>query len=116
MDEVKVLGNYECSYHSSLELRLLFLFPKTDEAYGHIMFCMSVANKSGTRCKIFLNCVLCSADVQVQASYYNDRVGAWEPLIEPHVEEENVYRPWEMSVKVLHNITIIAVKTDLSLM
>jgi hypothetical protein len=52
----------------------------------------------------------------VQASYYNDRVGAWEPLIEPHVEEENVYRPWEMSVKVLHNITIIAVKTDLSLM
>jgi hypothetical protein len=52
----------------------------------------------------------------VQASYYNDRVGAWEPLIEPCVEEENVYRPWEMFVKVLHNITIITVKADLSLM
>jgi len=37
----------------------------------------------------------------MQASYYNDRVGAWEPLIEPCVEEENVYRPWEMLVKVL---------------
>ncbi|KAJ4427692.1 hypothetical protein ANN_25341 [Periplaneta americana] len=40
------------------------------------------------------------AEVQLQASYYNDRVGAWEPLIEPCVEEENVYRPWEMLIKV----------------
>lgn len=40
------------------------------------------------------------AEIQMQASYYNDRVGAWEPLIEPCVEEENVYRPWEMLVKV----------------
>jgi hypothetical protein len=45
--------------------------------------------------------VLFSAEIQMQASYYNDRVGAWEPLIEPCVEEENVYRPWEMLVKVL---------------
>jgi hypothetical protein len=52
-----------------------------------------------------MNFVLCSAEVQVQASYYNDRVGAWEPLLEPCVEEENAYRPWEMFVKVLHNIT-----------
>jgi hypothetical protein len=57
-----------------------------------------------------------SAEIQVQASYYNDRVGAWEPFIEPCVEEENVYRPWEMFVKVLHNITIIPVKTDLLLL
>jgi hypothetical protein len=46
--------------------------------------------------------VLFSAEIQVQASYYNDKVGAWEPLIEPCVEEENVYRPWEVLVKVLH--------------
>jgi hypothetical protein len=52
-----------------------------------------------------MNLVLCSAGIHVQASYYNDRVGAWEPLIEPCVEEENVYRPWEIFVKVLHNIT-----------
>ena len=42
-----------------------------------------------------------SAEIQVQASYYNDRIGAWEPLIEPCMEEESVYRPWEMLVKVL---------------
>ncbi|XP_021923386.1 vacuolar protein sorting-associated protein 13A-like isoform X4 [Zootermopsis nevadensis] len=42
------------------------------------------------------------AEIQMQASYYNDRVGAWEPLIEPCVEEENVYRPWEVLVKVFH--------------
>jgi hypothetical protein len=77
---------------------------------------MYVANKFGTKWEVFLNCVLCSAEIQVQASYYNDRVGAWEPLIEPCVEEENVYRPWEMFVKVLHSITIIAVKIALSLM
>jgi hypothetical protein len=63
-----------------------------------------------------MNPVLCSAGVQVQASYYNGRVGAWEPLIEPCVEEENVYRPWEMLVKVLHDITFRAIKTDLSLL
>ncbi|GFG28735.1 hypothetical protein Cfor_06015 [Coptotermes formosanus] len=40
------------------------------------------------------------AEIRLQASYYNDRVGAWEPLIEPCVEEENVYRPWETLVKV----------------
>jgi hypothetical protein len=45
--------------------------------------------------------VFFSAEIQMQASYYNDRVGVWEPLIEPRVEEENVYRPWEMLVKVL---------------
>jgi hypothetical protein len=44
--------------------------------------------------------VLFSAEIRLQASYYNDRVGAWEPLIEPCVEEENVYRPWETLVKV----------------
>ncbi|PNF18548.1 hypothetical protein B7P43_G08481, partial [Cryptotermes secundus] len=47
-----------------------------------------------------MNLLLSSAEIQVQASYYNDRVGAWEPLIEPCVEEENVYRPWEIFVKV----------------
>jgi hypothetical protein len=42
----------------------------------------------------------------MQASYYNDRVGAWEPLIEPYVEDENVYRPWEVLIKVSHILAI----------
>ncbi|KAG8227036.1 hypothetical protein J437_LFUL013823 [Ladona fulva] len=39
-------------------------------------------------------------EFQLQASYYNDRLKVWEPLIEPITEEENVYRPWEMIIKV----------------
>ncbi|KAG8309675.1 hypothetical protein J6590_078971 [Homalodisca vitripennis] len=39
-------------------------------------------------------------EVQLQVSYYNANVGAWEPLVEPQVEVENVYRPWEVMFKV----------------
>ncbi|XP_063238425.1 intermembrane lipid transfer protein VPS13A-like [Bacillus rossius redtenbacheri] len=39
-------------------------------------------------------------EVQLQASCYNEKVRAWEPLIEPVVEEEHVYRPWEVLIKV----------------
>ncbi|XP_054272680.1 intermembrane lipid transfer protein VPS13A-like [Macrosteles quadrilineatus] len=39
-------------------------------------------------------------EVQLQVSYYNSNVGSWEPLIEPQVEVENVYRPWEVLFKV----------------
>nr|CAD7428776.1 unnamed protein product [Timema monikensis] len=39
-------------------------------------------------------------EVQLQASYYNNKIAAWEPLIEPSVDEEHVYRPWEVLVKV----------------
>ncbi|XP_046398302.1 vacuolar protein sorting-associated protein 13C-like isoform X1 [Ischnura elegans] len=44
---------------------------------------------------------LCHANVelQLQASYYNDKIKVWEPLIEPITEEENVYRPWEVIIK-----------------
>ncbi|CAH1390229.1 unnamed protein product [Nezara viridula] len=39
-------------------------------------------------------------ELQVQISYYNSKVGAWEPLLEPCVEEEGVYRPYEILFKV----------------
>lgn len=44
---------------------------------------------------------LCSiGEIQIQASYYNSQLGAWEPLLEPCVEEEGVYRPYEILFKV----------------
>ncbi|XP_075226529.1 intermembrane lipid transfer protein VPS13A-like [Lycorma delicatula] len=39
-------------------------------------------------------------ELKLQASCYNGSVGAWEPLIEPVIEEPNVARPWEMLFKV----------------
>ncbi|KAL1131713.1 hypothetical protein AAG570_011326 [Ranatra chinensis] len=39
-------------------------------------------------------------ELQFQASYFNSHVGSWEPLLEPCVEEEGVYRPYELLIKV----------------
>ncbi|XP_014251025.1 vacuolar protein sorting-associated protein 13A-like isoform X2 [Cimex lectularius] len=38
--------------------------------------------------------------LQIQASYYNSQIGAWEPLLEPSVEDEGIYRPIEMQIKI----------------
>lgn len=38
-----------------------------------------------------------TALMTAQASVYNERVDAWEPLIEPLVINENIYRPWEVT-------------------
>ncbi|KAF9422722.1 hypothetical protein HW555_001716 [Spodoptera exigua] len=38
-----------------------------------------------------------TASLSMIASCYNERVDAWEPLIEPVVQNENVYRPWEIT-------------------
>jgi hypothetical protein len=43
-----------------------------------------------------------TAEFQLQSSYYNEGLGVWEPFIEPCTEQENVYRPWEMLIKVFH--------------
>lgn len=32
--------------------------------------------------------------------FYNERLSTWEPLIEPVMEKEGVYRPWEVMIKV----------------
>ncbi|XP_025099873.1 vacuolar protein sorting-associated protein 13A-like isoform X2 [Pomacea canaliculata] len=33
--------------------------------------------------------------------FYNERLSTWEPLIEPVMEKEGVYRPWEVMIKVM---------------
>nr|XP_022286655.1 vacuolar protein sorting-associated protein 13A-like isoform X3 [Crassostrea virginica] len=41
------------------------------------------------------------ADVEVQASYFNERLSVWEPLIEPVCETVGVYRPWSAVIKIV---------------
>ncbi|XP_048515019.1 intermembrane lipid transfer protein VPS13C-like isoform X2 [Athalia rosae] len=38
--------------------------------------------------------------MKLQASCYNVNAGAWEPLIEPCIKDENIYKPWELTFRV----------------
>ncbi|XP_046422194.1 vacuolar protein sorting-associated protein 13A-like isoform X1 [Neodiprion fabricii] len=38
--------------------------------------------------------------MKLQASCYNINAGAWEPLIEPCMKNDNVYKPWELIFRV----------------
>ncbi|XP_063534918.1 intermembrane lipid transfer protein VPS13A-like [Cydia strobilella] len=40
------------------------------------------------------------ANLTAHASCYNDRLDCWEPLLEPVVCEENIYRPWELTASI----------------
>lgn len=42
------------------------------------------------------------ADVELKASYFNERLSVWEPLIEPVCETVGVYRPWWAVIKVFN--------------
>ncbi|XP_076444664.1 LOW QUALITY PROTEIN: intermembrane lipid transfer protein VPS13A-like [Babylonia areolata] len=41
------------------------------------------------------------AELHLDMMYYNEKLSTWEPLIEPVMEKEGVYRPWEVLVKVV---------------
>ena len=41
-----------------------------------------------------------NCEVQLQMSYYNEQLAVWEPLLEPAMDAENNYRPWEVLLKV----------------
>ncbi|KAH8021419.1 hypothetical protein HPB51_015599 [Rhipicephalus microplus] len=41
-----------------------------------------------------------TADMKLEALYYSEERSTWEPLIEPVMECENSYRPWELVIKV----------------
>ena len=47
----------------------------------------------------FINQLTVEADVRVEISYYNERLAAWEPLLEPvMIEQEKTM--WEVQIKV----------------
>lgn len=39
-------------------------------------------------------------EIRLELSYYNEKISTWEPLIEPVMQSENLYRPWEVLIKV----------------
>jgi len=38
------------------------------------------------------------AKIELEATYYNDKISNWEPLVEPVMVREDVYRPWSISL------------------
>lgn len=70
---------------------------------------LKMDSKLTANIKDWSNKMTVGASLSVQASYYNDSVAEWEPLIEP-VVENNRERPWQLSIDVRKieesNITI----------
>ncbi|XP_077487985.1 intermembrane lipid transfer protein VPS13A-like isoform X2 [Amblyomma americanum] len=44
-----------------------------------------------------------TTDVKLEASYYSEECSTWEPLIEPVMDAENCYRPWELVIKMFRD-------------
>ncbi|KAL3882618.1 hypothetical protein ACJMK2_028943 [Sinanodonta woodiana] len=40
------------------------------------------------------------AELHVDVCYYNERLSTWEPFIEPVMEEEGSYQPWELVIQL----------------
>nr|KAG5703288.1 hypothetical protein BaRGS_025530 [Batillaria attramentaria] len=41
------------------------------------------------------------SELHLDMMFYNEKLSTWEPLIEPVMEKEGVYRPWEVLIKVV---------------
>ena len=52
----------------------------------------------------------CMAELQLEVSYFNERLATWEPLLEPILEAEDNYRPWEVLIKVSTTAVYINIK------
>ncbi len=48
------------------------------------------------------------SEIQLEVSYFNEKMAIWEPLIEPVMVTEGNYQPWKVIVKV--SIKDISVK------
>lgn len=42
----------------------------------------------------------CPGEFQIEAGYFNEDVGVWEPFIEPCTNGERTHRPWELAFQV----------------
>ncbi|XP_055887721.1 intermembrane lipid transfer protein VPS13A-like isoform X3 [Biomphalaria glabrata] len=41
------------------------------------------------------------AELHLEMMYFNETLSVWEPLLEPVMDKEFVYRPWELLIKVI---------------
>ncbi|XP_017782614.1 PREDICTED: vacuolar protein sorting-associated protein 13A-like [Nicrophorus vespilloides] len=44
-----------------------------------------------------------TCEITFQANYFNDSVQSWEPILDPVVLDDNVYKPWELFIKVFQD-------------
>ena len=54
-----------------------------------------------------------AAELHLDMMFYNEKLSTWEPLIEPVMEKEGVYRPWEVLIKVSAACTLQERKKEL---
>lgn len=45
-------------------------------------------------------CLNADVSLQLQASYYNEKLNVWEPLIEPVVTKTDEWKTWKLTAKV----------------
>ena len=48
----------------------------------------------------WLKDVMVSAELGLEATYYNDQLAVWEPLLEPIESSCTTFRPWVVKVEV----------------
>ncbi len=41
-----------------------------------------------------------TGELLLEMSYFNEKLAVWEPLLEPVMDTEDNYRPWEILIKV----------------
>ncbi len=46
-------------------------------------------------------------EVHFEMLYYNEKLAVWEPLLEPVMDTEDNYRPWEVLIKVSGAISLL---------
>ena len=48
----------------------------------------------------WLKDVMVTAEVGLEATYYNDQLAVWEPLLEPIETSHKAFRPWVLKAEV----------------
>ena len=48
----------------------------------------------------WLKDVMVSAELGLEATYYNDQLAVWEPLLEPIESSNKTFRPWVVKAEV----------------
>ena len=45
-----------------------------------------------------------TAYLELDVSYFNEKLSVWEPLVEPNMVTEGTYDPWTLKIQVTHFI------------
>lgn len=45
-------------------------------------------------------------EMTLEGMIYNEKISLWEPFLEPVLEDEDDYTPWELLIKVCFHVDI----------